>query len=32
MDFLVMGPFLLDKEKQKPLADDIDWRKRFELD
>lgn len=32
MDYLVMGPFLLDKEKQKPLADDIDWRKRFELD
>jgi len=32
MDFLIMGPFLLDKSRQKPLEDDIDWRKEFELD
>ena len=32
MDYLVMGGFLLDKAEQKPLKDDIDWRKRFELD
>jgi carbamoyltransferase len=32
MDYLVLGNFLLDKEKQKPLAEDIDWRKEFELD
>jgi len=32
MDYLIMGGFLLDKNDQKPLEDDIDWRKRFELD
>jgi len=28
----VMGPFLLDKSKQKPLSTDVDWKKQFELD
>jgi carbamoyltransferase len=32
MDYLVMGNFLLDKKDQKPLEDDVDWRKEFELD
>ena len=32
MDYLVLGPFLLDKKNQPPLKDDIDWRKKFELD
>ena len=32
MDYLVLGPFLLDKKHQPPLKDDIDWRKKFELD
>jgi len=32
MDYLVMGPFLLDKSKQKPLSTDVDWKKQFELD
>ena len=32
MDYLVMGPFLLDKAQQKPLETDVDWKKQFELD
>ena len=32
MDYLVLGPFLLDKKEQKPLEDDTDWRKEFALD
>ncbi|MCU0583497.1 MAG: carbamoyltransferase [Syntrophales bacterium] len=32
MDYLVMGPFLLEKAQQKPLTDDRDWKKEFELD
>jgi carbamoyltransferase len=32
MDYLVMGNFLLDKREMKPLTQDIDWRKGFELD
>jgi carbamoyltransferase len=32
MDYLVMGNFLLDKKAQKPLENDIDWKKEFELD
>lgn len=32
MDYLVMGPFLLEKAQQKPLAEDRDWKKEFELD
>ena len=32
MDYLVMGPFILDKKSQPPLKDDVDWRKQFALD
>jgi carbamoyltransferase len=32
MDYLVLGPYLLDKKKQPPLRDDADWRREFELD
>ena len=32
MDYLVLGNYLLDKKKQTPLADDINWRNEFELD
>ncbi|NUN10906.1 MAG: carbamoyltransferase [Ignavibacteriaceae bacterium] len=32
IDYLLLGPYLLDKKKQKLLQDDIDWRKEFELD
>lgn len=32
MDYLVMGNCLLDKKEQKPMQEDIDWRKEFELD
>ncbi|MCZ6672607.1 MAG: carbamoyltransferase [Verrucomicrobia bacterium] len=32
VDYLIMGNFLLDKTQQKPLQDDVDWRKEFELD
>jgi len=32
MDYLVLGNYLLDKKKQQPLADDIDWQDAFELD
>lgn len=32
MDYLVMGNFLLDKKKQKPMKHDVDWQKEFELD
>jgi carbamoyltransferase len=32
MDYLVMGNYLLEKNKQKPLYQDIDWQKKFELD
>lgn len=32
MDYLIMGGFLIDKTKQKPLKDDSDWKKEFELD
>ncbi len=32
MDTLVLGDFLLDKKEQKPLKDDLDWRKEFALD
>ena len=32
MDYLVMGPFLLDKTNQPLLKDDADWRKQYELD
>jgi carbamoyltransferase len=32
MDYLVLGPFLLDKQKQPELVGDSDWRSQFELD
>ncbi len=32
MDYLVLGPYLLDKTEQKPSTDDTDWRSEFELD
>ncbi len=32
MDYLVMGNFILDKEDQKPLSKDSNWRKEFKLD
>ena len=32
MDYLVMGPFLLDKADQPPWREDRDWRQEFELD
>lgn len=32
MDYLAMGNYLLDKKEQKPLTDDTDWQKEFELD
>ena len=32
IDYLLLGKYLLDKTDQKPLAEDSDWRKEFELD
>jgi carbamoyltransferase len=32
MDYLVIGNFLLDKNKQPSFKEDIDWKKEFELD
>lgn len=32
MDYLIMGSFLLSKEEQKPLKNDIRWQESFELD
>ncbi len=32
MDYLVLGPFLLDKKKQQALKSDADWRSQYELD
>ena len=32
MDLLVLENFVLEKASQKPLAEDTDWRKEFELD
>ena len=32
MNYLVMGNYLLDKSKQKPLEADINWQSEFELD
>ncbi len=32
MDYLVMGPFVLDKKEQKSLTKDTSWQKEFELD
>ncbi|KQC11600.1 MAG: hypothetical protein APR62_09490 [Smithella sp. SDB] len=32
MDYLIMGNYLLNKENQKPLSNDINWMKKFEND
>ncbi len=32
MEHLVLGPYLLDKAKQPPLRDDVDWRSEYQLD
>ncbi|MGE5498980.1 MAG: carbamoyltransferase, partial [Syntrophothermus sp.] len=32
MDYLIMGSYLIDKTRQKPLKNDSDWKKEFELD
>jgi carbamoyltransferase len=32
MDYLVLGPFLLDKRAQPPLEEQGDWRQEFQLD
>jgi carbamoyltransferase len=32
MDYLVMGPFLLDKKDQPAFTESADWRKTYELD
>ena len=32
IDHLIIGNFLLNKEEQKPLGNDTDWRKEFKLD
>ena len=32
MDYLVLGPFLLDKQTQPPFADRGDWRQDYQLD
>jgi carbamoyltransferase len=32
MDNLVLGDYLLEKSKQPPLRDDVDWRSQYQLD
>jgi carbamoyltransferase len=32
MDYLVMGNYLLSKKDQKPLEQDLNWKKEYELD
>jgi carbamoyltransferase len=32
MDYLVVGPFVLDKRDQPAFEEDVDWRTQFELD
>jgi carbamoyltransferase len=32
MDYLVLGPFILDKTKQPKMKDDADWRSQYGLD
>jgi carbamoyltransferase len=32
MDYLVLGSFLLDKQKQPKLKEDTDWRSQYALD
>jgi carbamoyltransferase len=32
MDYLVLGPYLLDKKNQPPFKEEKDWREEFQLD
>ena len=32
MDALVLGSCVLEKERQPPLRDDVDWRSLYQLD
>jgi carbamoyltransferase len=32
MDYLVLGSFILDKRRQPPLREDVDWRSLYQLD
>ena len=32
IDYLIIGNYLLDKNKQRKLSDDLDWETEFELD
>jgi len=32
MDYLVAGPYLLDKKQQPPFREETDWREEFQLD
>jgi carbamoyltransferase len=32
MDYLIMGNYLVDKTKQQPLNDDLEWQKEYKLD
>ena len=32
MDYLVLGPFLLDKKDQPPWAEEIEWTEQYVLD
>ncbi|MDH7604360.1 MAG: carbamoyltransferase [Melioribacter sp.] len=32
IDYLIMSNYLLDKKEQKPLSEDVEWKKQFELD
>ncbi|MBL4715815.1 MAG: carbamoyltransferase [Bacteroidia bacterium] len=32
MDYLIIGNYLFDKKEQKPLENDTEWQKEFELD
>lgn len=32
MDYLLMGPFLLDKKEQAPIRGDVDWKEEYALD
>ena len=32
MDYLVVGPILLDKKDQTALKEDVNWKESFELD
>ncbi|MBI4975031.1 MAG: hypothetical protein HZC19_04450, partial [Candidatus Omnitrophica bacterium] len=32
LDYLVMGNFVLDKSRMRPLKETVDWRAYFELD